>query len=308
MEPKILCIYHDDCIDGFAAAWVVGKHFGFQNVEFVASGYADPMPDIAGRDVYIVDFSYKPEMLLPVLGQAQSVTLIDHHKSSLTDWEKALYNPETPNLDKLHFHHHSDECGATATWKYFQEVQANDPVLPAPHLFRYVKDYDLWVKQYDCTDKLVAAIKARGILLHQSWEAFSELVKLFDDDLARWHLIDDMVEEGGFVLKAAETSILNILRCSSGLVQFAGYTVPMSPMPHQYASEACAILSVGHPFAMTYEDSLVKRERRFSLRSQKDSGVDVEQIARNMGGGGHEHSAGFVVSLERDLGTYIRFL
>ena len=61
-NPTPLCIYHHNCADGFTAAWVVKKAFG--NVDFHPGKYNEPPPDVTGRDVIIVDFSYKYDVLL----------------------------------------------------------------------------------------------------------------------------------------------------------------------------------------------------------------------------------------------------
>ena len=53
-----LCIYHGNCADGFTSAWVVRKALG-EDVDYHAGVYQNPPPDVAGRDVVMVDFSYK---------------------------------------------------------------------------------------------------------------------------------------------------------------------------------------------------------------------------------------------------------
>ena len=53
-----MCIYHGNCQDGFGAAWAVWKRFG-DAVEYVPGFYGQPAPDVAGRSVVMVDFSYK---------------------------------------------------------------------------------------------------------------------------------------------------------------------------------------------------------------------------------------------------------
>jgi nanoRNase/pAp phosphatase (c-di-AMP/oligoRNAs hydrolase) len=59
-----------------------------------------------------------------------------------------------------------------------------------------------------------------------------------------------------------------------------------------YASDAGNILSEGRAFAATYYDT--DKSRVFSLRSSK-GGVDVGEVAKLFGGGGHKHAAGFSV-------------
>lgn len=50
----------------------------------------------------------------------------------------------------------------------------------------------------------------------------------------------------------------------------------------------------GEPFAACYMDD--PSGRTFSLRSAED-GVDVSEIAKRYGGGGHKHAAGFKVAI-----------
>ena len=76
-----LCIYHANCIDGFAAAWIVRKYF-HGIVDFHPGHYGEPPPDVAGRDVFIVDFSYKRPVLLQMIQAAESLTILDQHLSA----------------------------------------------------------------------------------------------------------------------------------------------------------------------------------------------------------------------------------
>jgi len=59
----------------------------------------------------------------------------------------------------------------------------------------------------------------------------------------------------------------------------------------RFASDTADELSAGHPFGVTYwvrADAMVQ----WSLRSRED-GIDVSEIAKTFGGGGHKHAAGF---------------
>jgi len=56
MSDRPLVIYHGACRDGFCAAWCVWRRM--PGAEFVPAMYGNPPPDVDGRDVVIVDFSY----------------------------------------------------------------------------------------------------------------------------------------------------------------------------------------------------------------------------------------------------------
>ena len=55
-KATTICIYHGNCADGFDAAWVVRKALG-ADIEFHAATYGQPVPDVTGKNVVIVDFS-----------------------------------------------------------------------------------------------------------------------------------------------------------------------------------------------------------------------------------------------------------
>ncbi len=81
---KPLCIYHGNCADGFGAAWVVNRYFKGE-VDFHPGFYGAPPPDVTDREVIIVDFSYKRDVMMKIAQAATSVLLLDHHKSAVDD-------------------------------------------------------------------------------------------------------------------------------------------------------------------------------------------------------------------------------
>lgn len=81
---KILCIYHGGCDDGFGAAWAVRHALG-DTVEFHPGAYGKPPPSCRGRDVLLVDFSYKRPIMADIAGEARSVLVLDHHKTAKED-------------------------------------------------------------------------------------------------------------------------------------------------------------------------------------------------------------------------------
>ena len=76
------------------------------------------------------------------------------------------------------------------------------------------------------------------------------------------------------------------------LITLAGHRVPAVNASPVDTSELLEGLAVGHPFALSWSvrfDGVFQ----YSLRSSAD-GVDVSEIARAHGGGGHAHAAGFL--------------
>ena len=83
-KQKPLCIYHAHCLDGFTAAWVVKKHFGFgaDKIDFHAAQYGEEPPFVLGRDVIMVDFSFKRDMLIDMAKVANAIVMLDHHQDA----------------------------------------------------------------------------------------------------------------------------------------------------------------------------------------------------------------------------------
>ena len=68
MNTRPLVIYHSNCADGFSAAWCFWRKYGTE-ADYHAGVYQQDPPDVAGRDVYLVDFSYKRPVVEAMLRQ-----------------------------------------------------------------------------------------------------------------------------------------------------------------------------------------------------------------------------------------------
>jgi oligoribonuclease NrnB/cAMP/cGMP phosphodiesterase (DHH superfamily) len=123
-----MCIYHGNCADGFGAAWVVRKALG--EIDFHPGKYQEPPPDVTGKDVVMVDFSYKRPVLLEMADKANSILILDHHKTAV---EGLVDLPEnvTAKFDMGH-------SGAMLTWEHFFPGQEPPPLL------LHIEDRDLW--------------------------------------------------------------------------------------------------------------------------------------------------------------------
>jgi oligoribonuclease NrnB/cAMP/cGMP phosphodiesterase (DHH superfamily) len=112
---------------GSAAAF----HQKYPNSEFVPGVYSRPAPDVSGRDVWLLDFSYPRQQIIEMCHSANTVTVIDHHVSAMKD----LMGLDEPNLN-LHFN--TAHSGAVLTWMHL------NPEVKVPQILRYIEDRDLW--------------------------------------------------------------------------------------------------------------------------------------------------------------------
>lgn len=260
-----MCIYHGNCADGFGAAWVVWKALGV-DIAFYAGKYQEPPPDVTGKDVVIVDFSYKRPVLLEMAALAKSILIIDHHKSAAEDLIDLPENVTT-KFDMSH-------SGAILTWKHF--FPDRDP----PQLLRHIEDRDLWRFALQNTRQIQANVFSYPYSF-QVWDV------LMATDVAA------LVADGEAIERKHFKDIRELLHVTKREMVIGGYRVPVANLPYTMSSDAGHELSKGRPFAACYWDT--PEGRVFSLRST-DEGIDVAEVAKHYGGGGHRNAAGFRVS------------
>lgn len=274
---KTLCIYHANCADGFAAAWVVRSALG-DDIEFHAAKYGDPAPDVSGKKVIIVDFSYPRAELLAMSEAATSVLVLDHHKTAQADLQdlppagfncRAIHHPE----ERIHVLFDMNRSGAGMAWDYFF------PKRQRPSLINHIEDRDLWLFKLEGTREILANLFSYP----QDFEVWDELFSANTDSLR---------SDGTAIERKQRKDVIELVAATKRRMVIGGFDVPVANLPHTFASDAGALLSSGEPFAACYWDT--PDGRSFSLRST-DSGQDVSTVALQYGGGGHRNAAGFRV-------------
>lgn len=279
MNNQHICIYHKNCADGFGAALAVKHHWDAHGVpessrEFVPAHYGDTPPDVNGKNVTIVDFSYPRETLLQMYKTAESILVIDHHKTA------------RENLDGIDFCiFDMEQSGAMLAWKalsplcHSEGVMEKSETFNVPGLIKYIQDRDLWEWKLPQSKEVSAALQSLPMTF-EDWEPY-----LNNDNIA------DLKIQGEAILRYQEQQIAKIVNSKLPMTELAGYTVPCINTT-TLISEIGNEISKGYPFAVMYFDTEDKRV--YSLRSAED-GVDVSEIAKLFGGGGHKHAAGFSV-------------
>lgn len=145
--PPYLCIYHDQCADGFCAAWLVRLALGEASVEFLPAQYGDAPPEVAGRHVLIVDFSYPAEVLVAMSKRASSIRVLDHHKTA----EEACRGLPFCTFDL-------EKSGARLTSEYLEKSTGQHTLLYRQWLVDYTEDRDLWRWQLQESREVNAAL------------------------------------------------------------------------------------------------------------------------------------------------------
>jgi len=294
MDKPILCVYHANCADGFGAAWAVRNAVGVDNFEGFAATHGNPPPDVTGRDVIIVDFSYSYDVLSDMGRKAHRVLVLDHHKSARDELSRfAQFRTDAPDDGTFNAHWKAalvdstmqggpnvatcfdmDRSGARLAWDHF------NPGIEPPRLLQHIEDRDLWRFELPGTREVQAAL-------------FS-----YPYDFAVWDLLmnDAAVEalrhDGAAIERKHHKDVAELVSVTKRRLVIGGYDVPVANLPYTLTSDAGHLMCQGEPFAACYWDT--EKGRTFSLRSS-DEGVDVAEVATQYGGGGHRNASGFRV-------------
>jgi nanoRNase/pAp phosphatase (c-di-AMP/oligoRNAs hydrolase) len=261
-----LVIYHGNCFDGFTAAWVVNGYLEEidEKGEFYPATYGSYPPDVKGKNVYIVDFSYPRNVLMKMYDDAKNLLVLDHHKTAQDNLE---------GLDFCIFD--MERSGAGIAWDYFFNFT------PRPWLVNTIEDRDLWKFNFPYTKEIMAYI-ASSPFTFESW--------------------DDLYDMGyDATAKLGEGILKYIKQYGEKACQFAkdryigNYKVPTINISYQNCSDHLDLLASKNPNAPFVASFFLDNENkwRFSLRSKGD--FDVSAIAKQYGGGGHKNAAGFII-------------
>ena len=274
MSKKPLVIYHGNCADGFTAAWCFWKKYG-DTFEYYPGRHQTPPPDVSGRDVYLVDFSYKRPVVEGMLAVCHKLTLIDHHKSALEDLN--LLGDDHSNYACFCS---LDKSGARLAWEYVFGAE------PPPYVLLHVEAKDLW-RHLPGSREIGAVIFS----YEYTFDNWNTLMAIKDVDG-----VSDILKEGVAIERKQHKDVAEIVKLAETGMFIGGHYVPVVNVPYTYGSDAGNLLCQDKPFAAYYYIS--KDGVDFGLRSS-EKGLDVSAIAVLYGGGGHPHASGFRVSHEK---------
>lgn len=308
MSRPPLILFHDDCVDGYGAAFSAWLHFRDQaeyapvaHGRFHGVNDLDRLPDMHGRVVYIIDFSFSPELHAEVVRRAQQVIWLDHHETSFEqhvypeylDTVGPRYRCCTKNLFTLL---DNDKAGCRLAWEHFFPTQ------PLPRLLAYVDDFDR---------QALALPHSRGFNMMMrstpwSFEQWENWLNTFGDFEGPSTPAFEAFLETGRHLERAQDSLAASIARDAITVQTPGFENPGLAV-------ACPMLLVNDVGA-----ELVRRSRTYgllwlvqpdglvkaSLRS--DGEVNVAKLAEFHGGGGHRKMAAFRVPPGRLMSWFFR--
>lgn len=278
-----LIFYHKSCPDGWTAAYIAKLKYPEAELIGRDHGLEPPYDLVKDKDVLVVDFSWRTrEQNDKLYSLAKSFQIFDHHKSAqeiLADVSYVIFDMK--------------RSGAGLTWDYLfgrngpgRSDWGPDTLWNRPWFVDYVEDRDLWNHALPKTKQINAYIMTLPMTV-EAWDGLSKISK------------DRAAELGTGALAHVEHYVREVVRhAQPGMLNLHGnhYTVSVVNAPYLNISE------VGAELAKTSDIGLGWFERvdgitQFSMRSEGD--IDVSEVAKLFGGGGHKHAAGFQLSLDK---------
>ena len=277
-DPRPLVIYHGrSCPDGFAAALAAKLFFG-DRAEYLGLDHGDTktvddLPDVQGRAVYILDFSFAVDILQAIDARAAKLVMLDHHKSAAEKLTGFACRCGVVHFDMA-------KSGARLAWEFFH------PQAAMPDLVRFVEDRDIWAWKYAESAGYLAALDMEPLDFDR-WATIAaftpEQTATF---MARGQAMDDKFAKlATDIAEGAQPVVFN------------GQTGLMVNAPGVFHSLVGDMLSKkSGTFALMWtvgKGGVVK----VGLRSQRN--YDCIPLAESMGGGGHAQACGFKISADR---------
>jgi len=268
-------LYHANCPDGFAAAWVA-KNAGISAPVFVPVSHGIACPDLPEgvSEIYLLDFAYPVAVLNDLASKVKRLIVLDHHQTAIDhfaavdrgDCGEALASNIDLVLD-------CERSGAGITWDYFHPGQ------PRPHLVNYVEDGDLWRFR------------------HPDSKTVGAFVRTLPHEFAAWDdanllSVADMCSAGlgavAHIEAYVRASTQHAYWCEMGDRSF-----PIVNVTYESCSEVANALLDQHDTDMAgYYFRRGDGTWQYGFRSR--NGVTVHDFATQFGGGGHPQASGCV--------------
>lgn len=278
------CFYHNDADGRCAAYWVKTSAMGASDnpCDYIEMTYAKKFPmDVISKNelVYIVDFSISPVEMRGLLEITENVVWIDHHKTAIEKY--AGFQPEIPGI------RYNGIAGCMLTYIYLNIMSFGgedfcnefNPEFAehAPMFTKLIADWDVWKFRYgDDTRAFITAFNAYDFHpCSHNW------------DNIRMGGVKDMCLEGKSMLKYRD-----------------GWAKDYTSLGFEteFEGHLCFAMNIGHVNSEYFKSlpegkydifiPFVFNGEQYTC-SLYSTSVDVSEIAKKYGGGGHMKASGF---------------
>lgn len=285
---RIICYYHSSDLDGHCSGAIVKEKFPSALCFGINYGYTFHWDKVNSNDIiYMVDFSLPIEDMIRLAGLVKELIWIDHHVTAIRAAKEAGFG-KLFNVTQVT---EIGRAGCELTWEHLF------PVMKMPNGVRLLGRYDVWDHSDPNTLPYQYGLRISDTRPHVSMEAIWE--PIFSD---LDYFFKKTISAGEAIVKYNNHS--NEIYCRSHAYEttFEGHKCIVANRGVTNSSLFDSIFDPEkHDFALVYS-FCNKGIWLISLYSGNNPRVDVSQIAKKYGGGGHKGAAGFnVKELPKEL-------
>lgn len=290
MEERVV-LYHSGCTDGFAAAWAVHIALSAQveageiktniKTKYIPVNYGqEPPNEIDGKDIVMVDFSYPRDTINAMRKRVKSMIILDHHDTAEKDLQ-SLIDQKGPFHGPIHILFDMERSGAGLAWDF----SLSDAIKhPRPWIINYVEDRDLWRFKLPYSKEISAELR--------TWPHDFDW---WDTKASNTSAFEQAIADGSAIIRYQNMQIADNIKHYRMIKLLACPEAPFINITDYTISESLGELAKKFPLAISWFQQ-ADGKYVYSLRSSKENpaAVNVGQIAKSYGGGGHQHAAGFI--------------
>ena len=291
MKSIVVC-YHKNCPDGFGAACAAWKKFGNTAYYIAVDPEVLPSEKIKGKEIYILDNSYKKEVQLQLRKVNKKVVILDHHISS-----EANVRAFPENVFD------NDHSGAVLAWQYFHPVRNSISIdrsdtqstgvvshganlfKPIPKLLLYIEDGDLWKFKLPFSQSILSYVYAHDFNFHvwntlqKELESKKRMARIHEKGDAIIQYRDVLVKEAvakAYLARFVDKNVFVVNSSTKRITSLVGH----------------ALCKKNPPFSVVWYEA---KDGTVHVSLRSEGNFDVSKIVQKYGGGGHKNAGGFVL-------------
>ena len=283
-------IYHGNCYDGFTSAWVfekarIANGELAKNFKFISCNYGEAFPienpNKEEDECYILDFSFKRNIILEQKDKFKKFMILDHHVTAQEDLK---------DLDCCIFD--MNVSGAKLTFRYLTDFyldhEKRDILKRSEELVRLVEavsDRDLFTFKLLGTSEYYYFMSSFDMTF-ENWDKIC--LTPFQEVLEKGTLIQHY--ERVYIRKTISEKFYITLRD----VNDNAYIMPCVNVTKEFGTNACKAILNENPEINYACYFWINKNGKFVFGIRSRDGYDCSIIAKNYGGGGHKQASGWI--------------
>ena len=284
--------YHKPDCDGHCSGYLAQLYNqGKEDYTLTAYDYDMPFPEEVLQNLgqndkaYFLDIVPKPYEILYELSlvKKNQIIVIDHHKT----WIESGYASFFPGKSEI------GKAGCELAWEYFF------PTEPMPRFIKLLGRYDVWDKSDQTLWNEVILPFQYGMRLsstHPKKRGDAIWDVLFYNSNPEDNNVDDIIRNGKICLQYQDKINRSIMNDYSFDATFSGYRalcVNANIRNSQLFESKWDSSKYDIMLAYTHKKGA---DFSVSIYTTPETGIDVSDIAKKYGGGGHKNASGLLLS------------